>query len=93
MQSELDEVNKHVLKEIRKLSDAFSKLQSELAVSQQVNSFLSNRLANMERQCWVITQYSRRECLDTVDIPSELDSNVLEMKVLNIFEKLGCDMP
>ena len=69
------------------------KLQSELAVSQQVNSLLSNRLTNMERQCWVNAQYSRRECLDEVGIPSEVGADVLEEKVLNIFGKLGCDIP
>ena len=37
LQSKLDKGNKHVLEEIRKLSDAALKLLSDLAVSQQVN--------------------------------------------------------
>ena len=90
LQSKLDEANNRVVEEVRKLSDAFLKLQSELAVSQQVNSLLSNRLTNMERQCWANAQYSRRECLDVVGIPS---ADVLEEKVLNILGKLGCDIP
>ena len=90
LQSKLDEANNRVVEEVRKLSDVFLKLQSELAVSQQVNSLLSNRLTNMERQCWANAQYSRRECLDVVGIPS---ADVLEEKVLNIFGKLGCDIP
>ena len=93
LQSKLDEANNHVVEEVRKLSDAFLKLQSELAVSQQVNSLLSNRLTHVERQCWVNAQYSRRECLDVVGIPSEMGADVLEEKVLNIFGKLGCDIP
>ena len=93
LQSKLDEANNRVVEEVRKLSDAFLKLQSELAVSQQVNSLLSNRLTNMERQCWANAQYSRRECLDIVGIPSEVGADVLEEKVLNIFGKLGCDIP
>ena len=48
LQSKLDEANKHVVEEIRKLSDAVLKLQSELAVSRQVNSLLSNRLTSIE---------------------------------------------
>ena len=56
LQSKLDEANNRVVQEVRKLSDAFLKLQSELAVSQQVNSLLSNRLTNMERQCWANAQ-------------------------------------
>ena len=67
LQSKLDEANNRVVEEVRKLSDAFLKLQSELAVSKQVNSLLSNRLTNMERQCWANAQYSRRECLDVVE--------------------------
>ena len=47
LQSKLDEANKHVVEEIRKLSDAVLKLQSELAVSRQVNSLLSNRLTSI----------------------------------------------
>ena len=93
LQSKLDEANNRVVEEVRKLSDALLKLQSELAVSQQVNSLLSNRLTNMERQCWANAQYSRRECLDVVGIPSEVGADVLEEKVLNIFGKLGCDIP
>ena len=37
LQSKLDKGNKHVLDEIRKLSDVALKLLSDLAVSQQVN--------------------------------------------------------
>ena len=80
LQSKLDEANNRVVQEVRKLSDAFLKLQSELAVSQQVNSLLSNRLTNMERQCWANAQYSRRECLDVVGIPSEVGADVLGRK-------------
>ena len=40
----------------------------------------------MERQCLANAQYSRRECLDTIGIPSEVEADVLEEKVVvNIF--------
>ena len=87
------EVNNKVLEEIRKLSDSFSKLESELSVTKQFNSLLSSRLANMERQCWANAQYSRRECIDIIGIPSEVKADNLEEKVVNIFEKLGCSIP
>ena len=61
LQSKLDEANKHVVEEIRKLSDVILKLQSELTVLRQVSSLLSNRLTSIERQCWANAQYSRRE--------------------------------
>ena len=93
LQSKLDEANNRVFEEVRKLSDAFLKLQFELAVLLQVNSLLANRLTNVVRQCWEIAQYSRREFLDVVGIPSEVGADVLEEKVLNIFDKFGCDIP
>ena len=57
-----------------------------------LNSLFSNRLINVERQCWVNAQYSRTGCLDVTGIPSEVDADVLEQKFLNIFGKLGCDI-
>ena len=93
LQNKLDQANNKVLEEIRKLNENFSKLESELSVTKQVNSLLSRRLVNMERQCWANAQYSRRECLDIIGIPSEVEPDVLEEKVVNIFEKLGCNIP
>ena len=87
------EANNKVLEEIRKLKDSFSKLESELPVTKQVNSLLSSRLANTEHQCWANAQYSRQECIDIIGIPSEVKADDLEEKVVNIFEKLGCSIP
>ena len=44
----------------------------------------------LERQCLANAQYSRRECLEVVRLPHQLDDNQLETKVLSIFEKVGC---
>ena len=93
LQSKLDEANNRVVEEVRKLSDAFLKLQSELAVSQQVNSLLSNRLTNMERQCRANAQYSRRECLDVVGFPVKWVQMFWRRKFSTFFGKLGCDIP
>ena len=89
LQNKLDQANNKVLEGIRKLNDNFSKLESELSVTKQVNSLLLRRLVNMERQCRANAQYSRRECLNIRGIPNEVESDVLEEKVVNIFEKLG----
>ena len=50
-----------------------------------MNSLLSDRLTNMERQCWANALYPRRECLDVIGNPSEVDADVLKEKVLKIF--------
>ena len=79
LQNKLNQVNNKVLAEIHKLSDNFSKLESKLSVSKQVNSLLPHRLGNMEHPCQANVQYWRRECLDIIDI-----------QVVNIFKKLDC---
>ena len=62
-------------------------------MTKQVNSLLSRRLVNMERQCWANAPYSRPECLDIIGIPTEVEPDVLEKNVVNILEKLGCTIP
>ena len=47
----------------------------------------------MERQYWSNSQYSRWECLDITEIPSEAEAGALEEKVVNIFGKLDCSIP
>ena len=60
LQNKLDQANNKVLEQIHKLNDNFSKLESEPSVTKQVDSLLSTRLINMERQCWANAQYSKR---------------------------------
>ena len=60
-------------------------------MTKQINTFLSNRLVNIERQCWLNAQYFRQECLNIVDIPSDVEADDLEEKVVAIYGKLGCN--
>ena len=82
-----------MLVEIRKLDESFSKLHAEASVTEQVNTLLSKILVSTERRCWLNAHYSRRECLDIVGIPSEVEADALEETVPAIFEKLGCNIP
>ena len=93
LQNKLEEVNNSVLVEIRKLSESFSKLQAELFVTKQVNTLLSSKLVRIERQYCLNAQYSRRECLDIVGIPSQVEADDFEEKVVSILEKLGYNIP
>ena len=38
-----------------------------------VNSEFCKRMVTIERQCWINVQYSRRECLEVVEIPRQVD--------------------
>ena len=72
------------------IDSKFDILQYELLLTKKVNSELYSRLVNMERQCWANAQYSRRECLEVVGIPREVEQKDLESKVLSVLEKVGC---
>ena len=50
MQSQMSANSAEVLEEIRKLNSKFNILQPDLLVTKEVNSELSSRLVNMERQ-------------------------------------------
>ena len=95
-ESKLDEANNEannkVLKEARNLLDAITKLSSELSITKHVNTLLSSRLVSLERQYWANAQYSIRECLDILGISPEVSGEVLEEKILNIFDKIGCSI-
>ena len=93
LQNKLEVTNSNVLVEILKLNESFSKLQAEVSMTKQINTLLSSRPVSIERQCWLNAQYSRRECLDIVGIPSEVEAGASEKKVVIIFEKLGCNIP
>ena len=63
--------------EIRKFNSKFDIIQSDLIVTKKLNSELSSRLVNVERQHWANTQYSRRERLEVVGIPKEVEQKDL----------------
>ena len=63
---------------MRKFNDYFRKLQSELAVTNRVNTELTKWIVTLERQCWANAQYSRKECLEVVGMSRHVDDNQLE---------------
>ena len=56
----------------RKLNSSFTKLDSELVISSNANIVLSERPEQTEKQCCANTQYSRRERVEIVKIPSSV---------------------
>ena len=57
-------------KELRKRNENFKQLKSDLAITKNVNSQLQNSFVNIERQSQANAPYSRRECMEIVDIPT-----------------------
>ena len=93
LQKKLQEVHSSVLVQMRKLNKSISKLEAELSVTKQVITLLSSGLVSIECHCWLNTQYSRWEFLDIAGIPSEVEADPLEEKVVAVFGKLGCNVP
>ena len=91
-QRKIDQDDIGWLNEIRKLNDNFSKLEADVTLAKNISNLLSQRVVNLERQCWDNAQYSRRECLEVVGIPRSVDDNILEEKVIQVFEKVGCNI-
>ena len=75
--------------EIKLLKENYKKLESDISVSRTVSSLLTDQMNNVERQCWANAQYSRRECLEVVGIPSSVKIKDLQGKVCSVFNRIG----
>ena len=58
--------------ELKELKTDFCKLESELAISRNVNNKLTKQLILAERKCWANEKYSRRECIEISGIPKSI---------------------
>ena len=56
-------------------------MESDLAVSRNVNAKLVERLVVTERKYWVNEQYLRRECLEISGIPESVTDNSFADKI------------
>ena len=74
--------------EIKLLKENYKKLESEISVSKTVSSLFTEQMNHVERQCCTNAQYSRRECLEVVGIPSSVNINDLEGEVCTFFNKI-----
>ena len=88
LQQSKETINK-LTDEIKLLKENYKKLESDISVSRTVSSLLTDQMNNVERQCWANAQYSRRECLEVVGIPSSVKIKDLEGKVCSVFNRIG----
>ena len=89
MQNKMKSSDTKFAEEVRKLNESFQRLKSDLAITKNVNSQLRNRFVDMERQCWPNAQYSWRECVEIVGIPTSVPDNELEETFCKIVDKIG----
>ena len=88
-QNKLESTKLQLLEEMKKISELHKKMEVELNNAKEDILFLSKKQTETERHCWESMQYSRREC---VGITTGVEDNVLEKKVIEIFEKIGCSI-
>ena len=87
------EVNNEVVEEMSKFNENFSKLLLELPITKRINTELTKWIVTLKRQCWANAQYSKKECVEVIGMPRQVDDKHLEPKVLSIFQKVGCIIP
>ena len=81
--------NTDALEEIRKFNKNFVMLESEINILKKINTLLNKTIVDMERQCWVNAQYSKKGCLEVTGVSRDVSNEDLESKVLEVFNKVG----
>ena len=84
----LNKINQELI-ELRK---NYTRLESELYISQSVTTKQRKQIITLERQCWSNEQYSRRECLEISGVPGNTSDENLEKTVLDVFQKIEVDV-
>ena len=87
-QNKFDTVLNNINYELVDLKIKFTKLESDMEMSRNVNNKLVDPVTRLERKCQKNEQYSRRECIEISRIPQSIEQKDLEMTVLNIFDKI-----
>ena len=78
--------------ETKNLNENFKKLESDVAVVKNVNNILCKQIVSVEGQCWKNAQYSRRECVEVVGLPSSIADYQLENTVCGVLQHIDANI-
>ena len=78
--------------ELLELKTKFTKMESDLTISRNVNVKLMERLVVTERKCWANEQYPRRKCLEISGIPESVSDNALEDKIQGVLRGIDAEV-
>ena len=78
--------------EMKNLNENFKKLESDVAVVKNVNNILCKQIVSVERQCWKNGQYSRRDCVEVVGLPSSIADDQFESTVCRVLQHIGTNI-
>ena len=74
--------------ELLGLKNEFTKLESDLEISRNVNNKLVDQVTKLEWKSWENEQYSKRECIEISGISQSIEQLDLEKTLLNVFDKI-----
>ena len=72
-QNKFDTVLNNINSELLDLKNKFTKLESDLEISRNINNKLVEQVTRLERKCWENEQCSRRECIEISGIPQSIE--------------------
>ena len=81
-----------ISKELAELHKSYNKLESDLAITKELNESLRNQIITLERQCCSNAQYSSWETLEISGTPENNDDGELEGKVFTVLSKLDVNI-
>ena len=86
-QNKFDAVLNHINSELLNLKNKYTKLESDLEISRNVNNKLVAQVTRLERKCCEKEQCPWRECIEISGIPQNIEQIDLEKTVLNVLIK------
>ena len=87
-QNKFDTVLNNINSELLDLKNKFTKLESDMEISRNVNNKLVDQVKRLERKYRGNEQYSRRECIEISRILQSIEQLDLEKIVLHVFDKI-----
>ena len=88
--NKFDAVVKNIDSEQLDLKNKFTKLESDLEISRNVNSELFDQVTRLERKFREYEQYSKRKFIEISGISLSIKQTDLEKTIFNVFEKTRC---
>ena len=88
-QEETNDTINTLTEEIKEIHRSLKKLEPEIVVVKKLNDAMVKQLSSVERQFWKNAQYSRREIVEVVNIPSSAEHDQLETTICRILHHIG----
>ena len=87
----MDSVNSDLVAELRNMREGFDSMKSDLSTTTKWTLYYQTD-CKLQKKCWAIAQYSRRECLEISDIPSSVSDKDLKDVVCKAITKVGDEL-